>query len=45
MVVNIERLYFILKIKLLEDFLKYIFVKYIYDILKDLKRKEEKINY
>lgn len=45
MVANIERSYLISKIKSLEDFSKYTFAKYIHDILKDLKRKEEKINH
>lgn len=47
MVANIERSYLISKIKSPEDFSKYTFAKYIHDyhILKDLKRKEEKINH
>lgn len=45
MVANIERSYLISKIKSPEDFSKYTFEKYIHDILKDLKRKEEKINH
>lgn len=45
MVANIERSYLISKINSPEDFSKYTFAKYIHDILKDLKRKEEKINH